>query len=654
MNLLPSQVREFLQTRALLGLLFVGAGILAGVAAGAAAMAAEEAVRSRPAGSTQGQAAKEASLLEEPPLKLEELALQEERGQTTVRMKFSNPAHQYRHFVLTQPSRVVVDIFGQAKRQARAENFSAETHWLSRLRLSSNEGYLRVVMDIAAATVPSYAVEPENGGLKVVLGAVNLQHTAKKDLQLVQNGKRLDVRTAEAAPAAGSASPPAPGAKLKAEKIYTGQRLSLDFKDADIKNVFRLLGEVSGLNIVVTDEVRRRVTVRLVDVPWDQVLDLLIDTNGLGKEQVGNVVRISTADQLRRERDTLVAAKKSEENLLPLETAYFSVNYAKVKDLAEKVKPALSKRPDASIVADERSNTLIVRDIRKGVEEATAVVSRLDTRTPQVLIESNLIETTPTFARALGVEFGFTFRGATFTSKSPAGSPFVPGSGATSTDPAVPQFGMTIDVANRFGPFKDIKTVLTAAETEGKTRIISRPSVITLNNVASTIQSLQIVRVLLPTSTNIATGTGGAAGAAVATEKIPVGIILTVTPQVSSDGFILMNISVKSSTITEKSSGGGAIGDEFTREAISNVLIRDGETIVLGGILRDEKSHAESGVPWLKNIPVLGWLFKNVSWKDNFNELMVFITPRIIAAGSEDLPKAEQLWRDQMSKTQGG
>jgi type IV pilus assembly protein PilQ len=591
---------------------------------------------------------KEAAI-EEPSFKLQDMAVLEAGGQTTIKIKLSDAVNQYRHFVLTQPSRIVLDIFGPAKRNAQVENFRAETHWLSMLRVSSGEGYLRVVMEVAAASAPPYTIDPETGGLKIVLGPVNPQHTAKKELQIVQNGKRADVVGAEpkSGTAPGAASPVA-DAQAKAEKSYSGQRISLDFKDADIKNVFRLLAEVSGLNIVVTGEVQRKVTVRLIDVPWDQALDLLIDTNGLGKEQVGNVVRISTADTLKGEREKLAAAKKAEENLEPLQTAYFNINYGKVKEMVEKIKPVLS--PRGVVLSDERSNTIIVRDIKKGIEEANGIASRLDTRTPQVLIESNLVEATPTFSRALGMKLDFS-RSADIKSAFPA-DPTVTGGAA----PFIKIF------QNRFGPLSDLTAELTAAEKEGDIRIISRPSVVTLNNVSSTIQSLRILRITLPSGTsNVASGTGSSAGSSVATEKIPVGIILTVTPQISSDGFVLMNISVKSSSITVVPSvpiGVGGSGtapfEELSREAISNVLVRDGETIVIGGILKDTKSTSESGIPWLKDVPVIGWFFKNMKWQKDYEELIVFITPRVISAGSQNLPTAEQLWRDRMLQTQGG
>jgi len=538
-----------------------------------------------------------------------------------------------------------LDIFGEAKALSQAETFRIETNWVAALRLSATDGSLRLVADIAAANVPPYTITPENGGLKITVGALDPNAVTKKDVTLVRGGQRIDVRAAEAVE---KKSVTADGL-LSTDKKYTGQKISLDFKDADIKNVFRLLAEVSGLNIIVTPDVNRKVTVRLVEVPWDQALDLLVDTNGLGKEQLGNVVRISTAGQLKSEKDALAAARRAKEDLEPLQTIYFNVNYAKVKDLESKVKSLLSKRPDAALVADERSNTIMVRDIRKVVDDVNTLVAKLDARTPQVLIESNLIETTPSFARSLGAELGLNWQSLQVQTSTPAGSPFS----------ASPLAGGLFTIAqSRLGAIRNLSLKLSAAENEGKVKIISKPSVVTLNNIASTIKSERILRIALPSSTNIASGSGAAAGTAVATEKIPVGITLTVTPQVSSDGFVLMNINVKSSSIANNPTvSGGVAGvipfDELNREATANVLVRDGETIVIGGILKDTAQDNTSGIPYLKDVPVLGWLFKSWSIQKDLEELVVFITPRIAEAGSENLPTADELWREQMKKTQG-
>jgi len=583
-------------------------------------------------------------------LKIQDLSVREETGQTVIRLKLSKPIARYRHFPLVQPSRIVIDIFGDIKPQTEVQTFRVMTPLVETLRFSYGEGYARLTADVPGTEVPPYTVTAEDGGLRVVIGIQDAKTSSKQTVDLVKDGTRVDLRTAEAKPTSSEnqGSLPVRDETRGQTKVYTGQKLSLDFKDADIKNVFRLLAEVSGLNIVVTDEVNKKVTVRLVEVPWDQALDLLIDTNGLGKEQSGNIVRISTAAQLKKEKDELAAAQKAKDDLEPLQTAYFNVNYAKVKELEPKAKLLLSKR--GILTSDDRSNTIVVRDIQSVLDDVTALVAKLDTRTPQVLIESNVIETNPTFARALGTKFQFTRGGFTFTSDFPPGS----GTAAAGLTPNISVF------KNRLGGLTDLTVELTAAEKEGLVKIISRPSVVTLNNVPSTIQSLRILRIALPSSTNIASGSGAAAGTAVATEKVPTGIILTVTPQVSSDGFVLMNISVKSSTVAptaSPSSGAASSGvipfDEISREAIANVLVKDGETIVVGGILKDTTTTDELGIPWMKNIPIFGWLFKNMSWTKQFEEMMVFITPRIAPEGSENLPTAEQLWREQLKKTQG-
>ena len=593
------------------------------------------------------------------PFNLQELSVREERGETTLLIKFLKPISQYRHFTLPQPARIVLDIFADAEKSSQSETFLVDTRWVSGLRFSPTEGSLRLNVEISAATVPPYSVSPEEGGLKITVGTVDPNSAAKKQLVLVKGGKRADVRSVEMASPSTTNDPkpaPSPADELASqERIYTGQKISLDFKDADIKNVFRLLADVSGLNIVVTADVNRRVTLRLVEIPWDQALDLIIDTNGLGKEQVGNVVRISTAGTLKSEKDALIAAKKSKEDLEQLYTVYYSVNYAKAKDLEPKVKALQSKRADAALVIDERSNTIMVRDIKKIVDDVNALIAKLDTRTAQVLIESNLVETTPTFSRALGIELDSVFNNARIIASSRflAGAPFAGSAQGITNSLIVPNSGF------RFGYFgNDVRGILSAAENEGNVKIISRPSIVTLNNVPSTIRSERILRIALPSSTNIASGSGAAAGAAVATEKIPVGIVLTVTPQVSSDGFVLMNIKVKSSSIANSPTVSGGVGgvvpfDELNREAEANVLVRDGETIVIGGILKDNDVNALSGVPYLKDIPILGWLFKNWRFQKDFEELVVFITPRIAVAGSENLPTADQLWREQMKKTRG-
>ena len=460
-------------------------------------------------------------------------------------------------------------------------------------------------------------------------------------------------------------------------KNYTGKRISLDFKDADVQNILRVIADVSQLNIVATDDVTGRVTLHLVDVPWDQALDVVLEANRLKMIREGNVIRISTVERVREEQEALRAQQNAEQELEPLGVRYVRVNYARADEaLLEKVEKVLTERGKADF--DERTNTVIVRDIGKGIDDAIELISNLDIQSPQVLIEANLVEATTDFAQALGVQWGYRYLAGPMTG-NPTGSNFpgtvdlsgsglgtgspAPPAGAGAPQPLVPlisDFPVPSNFGPGFGPgggsaldlalgslsgSDTLSARLTALEEEGKGKIISRPRVITLNNVPAKIESLTILRVKLPdTGTVLNTGAGGVAGtASAATEKIETGIILTVTPQVSSDGYVLLNIKAKSSqadftrTVDE-------IPVEVSREATSNVLIRNSETVVLGGIFRNEVTDTETGVPYLRRVPALGWLFKRMGKRDRKEELLVFITPQVVAGYGAELPSAAQLW----------
>jgi type IV pilus assembly protein PilQ len=486
----------------------------------------------------------------------------------------------------------------------------------------------------------------------------------------------------EATPVSHTTRAPAPSTATPSAAALPpgpGQRISLDFKDADVQNVLRVLADVSGQNLIATDDVRGKVTLHLSDVPWQQAFDLILRTNRLQATQDGNVVRISGLKRLTEEREAIKAAADAAVSADPLLTKYVRVNYARAdEDLIDKVRGVLTER--GSVTFDDRTNTVIVRDIAHGIDDATDLVRRLDVQTPQVLIESNIVEATEGFDRGLGIQWGYSYKAGPETG-NPTGMNFPgtvgaggsglgfgvppPGNGTGSTNLPVPflaDFPVPSGFGGGFGPgsgsaidlalgsldgSQTLTARLTALEAQGKGRVISRPRVITMNNVAATIQSLQIIRVKLPsTGTVINTGEGGAAGSAsTATEKINTGITLVVTPQVSSDGFVLMNIYAKSS-VPDFSRSVEGIPTEISREANSNVLVRSGETVVLGGIYRQIKDDRSSGVPYLRTVPVLGWLFKRDLRSDNKDEMIVFLTPKIIETGTASLPPAERLWNE--------
>ncbi|MEO6029030.1 MAG: type IV pilus secretin PilQ, partial [Candidatus Binatia bacterium] len=468
---------------------------------------------------------------------------------------------------------------------------------------------------------------------------------------------------------------------LGAPREYTGQRISLDFKDADIQNVLRILADVSGLNIITTDDVQGKITMRLVEVPWDQALDSILKARGLDMVRDGNIIRVSTVEKLKDEREALRAANEAQAQAEPLRVRYVKVNYAKADEkFVKKVQEILTDRGSATW--DERTNTIVIRDIDRGIADAEELITHFDTQTPQILIEASIVEATENFSRDLGVQWGYTYKASPETGNAPGtnfpgrinagGSglgtgvgPVAPGGVPIGRVPFIADFpanvapgaGSAFDVIlGSLDGTKSLSARLTALEREGKGKIISRPRVVTLNNQPAKIESLEILRVKLPsTGTVISTGAGGVAGSSqAATEQIKTGITLTVTPQLSSDGFVFLDVFAKSSTLqpTNQSQAPSPdnIPNEISREAESHVLIRDGETFVLGGVFRNTLNDNETGIPYLRAIPVLGWAFKNTVTNDNRQELLVFITPRSVRArGTEDLaslPSAEVLWED--------
>ena len=444
--------------------------------------------------------------------------------------------------------------------------------------------------------------------------------------------------------------------------------ISLDLQDADVHGVLRLLAEVGGVDVAIGEEVKGKVTLRLNRVAWDQALDVVLRMQGLQARRQGRVLRIATGEQLDREREVAQAAADAERERAPLRLVSFPVRWARADDaLAEKVQGVLSER--GSVTFDARTNAILVRDLPDSLRDAEALVRSLDVPAAQVLIESSIVEASEDFARGLGVQWGYRYSGGPSTG-TPTGANFPgtigvggsapPASSGTGSVPFLADFPVPASFGSGFGPgtaaaldlalgslngAQDLAVRLTALEEAGKGRVVSRPRVVTMNNVAATIQSLTILRVKLPsTGTVINTGTGGAAETAnTATEKINTGVTLVVIPQVSSDGFVFLNIYAKSS-VPDFSRTVEGIPTEIAREANSNVLVRDGQTVVLGGISRTSGDDREAGVPFFRRVPVLGWFFKRSLTSKRREELLVFLTPHLLGPTSPQQPTGGSLW----------
>ena len=433
---------------------------------------------------------------------------------------------------------------------------------------------------------------------------------------------------------------------------YHGQRISMDFKDADLTNVFRIIAEVSNLNIITADDVKGKVSLRLVNVPWDQALDIVLRSKSLGAAQEGNVLRIAPLSSLRKEeQDRFDAQKQVEQSrqealnraaeVKATQEAVFDtipVNYSKASELLAKIKPLASKY--GKLDSDDRTNVLIIRDLPKNIAEVRALVATLDTATPQVLIEARIVEVDTNFTRELGIQWGGTYRvgrgqtqyGMTGAQGSTGASIPAGAVNATNTPPFTPDaptptFAVNLPAAIgagagggiAFGILRDnlrLDLSLSALEASGKGKIISSPKIVTTDNKEATIeQGTQI-----PYSTVSASGTN--------TQFVDATLSLKVTPHITPDGRVSMKLEAKNDSQGET----GATGQPAInkKKATTEVLIRDGETTVIGGILQISRSESRAGLPWLSKIPVLGYLFRKDTNTTRNRELLIFITPKIL------------------------
>jgi type IV pilus assembly protein PilQ len=430
-----------------------------------------------------------------------------------------------------------------------------------------------------------------------------------------------------------AAAKPAPVAVKKAaavsesmsgDKAFTGEKIALDFYDTDIKNVFRILQEISGKNFAIDKNVTGKVTLALQrPVPWDQVLDLVLKMNQLGMVREGDIIRIASLATLQQEEKMRQAqlkaeqdAKKQEEEGEPLVTEYIPVNYSNAKS---EVLPHLANiltpnRGKATV--DERNNQVIFTDIAEKVKQARAIVDRIDRVTSQVIIEARVVEANSSFNREIGFDWGtitveaFKIGGALRTGPTTFAANNIPSTYRTDNS-------IGFNFSTLFGTnISIVDAKLTASELEGKATIISAPKIITLNSKKATIkQGLEVPYLERDSSGN-------------ATVRFKdVDLLLEVTPNISQDRRIVMNIFITKNDVVDPTAPEPALS---TNEAKTEILVEDGDTIVIGGILKDTKKLTDQGIPGLRKLPALGWLFRSERVETSKNELLIFITPRII------------------------
>jgi type IV pilus assembly protein PilQ len=418
---------------------------------------------------------------------------------------------------------------------------------------------------------------------------------------------------------------------------YTGEPISVNLKDVDLKDFFRLIHEISGLNVVLDPNVHGTLTVVLDDVPWDQALDIVLKNNELARELEGNVLRIATVDTLKHEADSRRAQIESESLAVEKVSVTRFLSYAKAKDVIITVKKFLSQRGD--VVADDRTNAVIINDIPKVIPTIDRLLTQLDRKTQEVEIEARVVAATRQFARDIGTQLGLAWgngHSAIGGNQAAGASPIttsgltpgyitVPGTG-TATGSSIPLFsnlGSTnpssgLSFVNASNNVR-IDAVLSMAESRGLLKVLSRPRVVTQNNIQALVK--QGVRVPIVTQAQL--------GGPPTVTYVDAFLRLTVTPQITSENTIFLNVDVENTTpnFGQEVQGNPEL---ITQQATTQVLVTDGGTVVIGGVIQTQNSINISQVPLLGNLPYLGNLFKHTQVTTSNQELIFFITPRII------------------------
>jgi type IV pilus secretin PilQ/predicted competence protein len=404
------------------------------------------------------------------------------------------------------------------------------------------------------------------------------------------------------------------------ERRFTGEPISLSLKDADVKDVLRTFATITGLNIVVDPGVTGSVTVNLENVPWDQALDLILRINGLDYAVENNVLRVARLDRLRAEKAALAAYRDEEERAKPMRTVTKTLSYAKASEMAALMQSKFLLSAQGEIVVDQRTNTLVIRDIADRLNGVLSLIDTLDTPVPQVVIEARIVETTRTFSRSLGVAWGFTGLGDAAHGTT-TGLRF-PNNYLVGGDVNLGTAGRNGVITLGFGDILDafnLDFTLNAAEQQGLAKIVSSPKVTAQNNEKAHIQS----GVMIPIQT-VANNT-------VTVQYVNATLSLDVTPQITAEGTIILDINLMKreplAGINIQEANNVPIS---TRDAQTRLMVRDGGTTVIGGIYQFNDDSQSSAVPWLGRLPVLGALFRNEQLASKHDELLIFITPRII------------------------
>jgi type IV pilus assembly protein PilQ len=572
-----------------------------------------------------------------------------------VRISGTGELH-YQTSRLDSPPRLVLD-FASTSLKVEKNKVQSDFAPVLGVRLGQPAaGETRVVIDLAKQSPFTAAVDGSSVTISFAASAATPTpaaiHAAKRSAVKVTavsvpsmplptwlTGHDSGLATPAAEPAAPQPQNPQmaqpPTAAAAPEKKFTGDPISVNLKDVDLKDFFRLIHEISGLNVVLDPSVHGTVTLVLDQVPWDQALEIVLRNNGLTKEIDGNVLRIATQDTLKREADQRRDLLKAESEAVEMVTVTRVLNYAQANTMVATIKKFLTARGD--VFADIRSNTLIIRDIPSSIPKIDNLLRQIDRKSQQVEIDARVVQTSRNFAREIGTEFGFSaptgvtgntavggLTGATgFLSPviHSIAAPFSSSSGSTGQIPLNTSLGATSPTSGftfaTQGHNYAIDFVLSLMESRGVGKILSEPKGITQNNEKLTVKQGQQI----PIQTNI--------NNTISTQYVDAVLKLEVTPQITAEGTVFLDVTIENTQIDKAISVQGEPGLD-TQSTQTKVIVADGGTVVIGGVVITNQNTTIDQVPLLGNVPLIGNLFKHTSISVSTQELMFFVTPRIL------------------------
>ncbi len=553
---------------------------------------------------------------------------------------------KHSEFLLSDPQRLVVDLADSTLAMADAK-LNSTYKYLKDLKAQAVEenGKSLVRIELLLKENTSYSVKDTDAGLSVVFGTVDAGK-AKPSADARSMTQSLPKESpAAAAETAMAESMPEPAPASTGQNItdastlygmtttnkYKGKPIYLDLKDADLLDIFRLIAEVSGFNVVVDPDVNGRITIRMDEVPWDQALEVILKNQSLGKEIEGNIMRIARNEKLRDENILKEQLENAKRRAVPIETVILYLSYADINMMEKSVQVFLTER--GSIQKDVRVNAMIIRDTRNTLDQIMEMIKILDVRTRQVALNAQIVVTSKSFTRDLGIAWGGKFvadavHGNTTRYRFPNNYAIdFTGSSDPSTAPDnkyavnLPKGDVLLGLS--FGNILDtlkLNALLSASESEGLSKTISHPRVTTANNQAASLSS----GVSIPYTVNVGDSPTGRINILDAKTSI------VITPHITNDNWISMNINLTRDFPGANTDAGPIIN---RNNATTQVLVKDGDTLVIGGLNETQFGDSSDRIPWLSQIPILGYLFKNSSKQNNFKDLLFFITPQILEEG---------------------